>query len=98
MSDLPKRDAPPPQLLPLTGNNVLIQDVHSRAQESLAHPPKLSGFSVNNLRPSSRASRAPSKVTRPEKCFGKSSSGSPSAKCSNNCQTMILVPLNVGLP
>src|ERR1043166_106762 len=95
VADLPERDAPPPQDLPLFEDDVLVQDVHSTQAAARS---QLSPFRANNCLPNWSASRAAARLTRPGKCLGKSSSGSPSARCSNTFQTMIRVPLNVGLP
>jgi len=95
VTDLTKGNPPPPQSFPLLEDDVLVQDVHSRQATACC---QVSPFLANNCLPSWSASRAAARLTRPGKCLGKSSSGSPRAKCSNTCHTMIRVPLKVGLP
>src|SRR4051812_48658785 len=93
--NVPKGHAPTPQKLPLLEDDVLVENVHSRQATARSH---VSPFRANNSLPSWSASRAAARLTRPGKCLGKFSSGSPSARCSNTCQTIIRVPLKVGLP
>lgn len=86
---------PPLQNLPLPEDDILVEDIHSKQATARSH---VSPFRANNSLLNRRASRVAARLTRPGKCLGKFSSGSPSERCSNTCQTIIRVPLKVGLP
>jgi hypothetical protein len=100
--DLPEGDAPASQQQSLIIREILVQKIQATDSPASLREDRRRGLFCDSSQ-ASRASRtdsatAASGIRPPQRVLHMNSHDRPSTTSSNTCQTMMRVPLNVGLP